>query len=264
VRRRKEVAALFGERKRRSVGGLTRGMILTGKRFLVTGASSGIGRQVAIGIAERGGMVCISARNPDRLQETLRQLKGKGHGSVPADLGQEQDLERLAAEVGAVDGIVHAAGITKTMPVKYTKRTDLEELFAVNVFAPILLTSRMLKGRTIRQGASIVFFSSMGTTRPYFGGAAYLSSKSALEGYCRAIATEVAAQGIRANCLCPGYVRTGMTDRMTIYMTDESLAVQKSRQVLGEGSVEDVASVVVFLLSDESRWMTGTSIVLGG
>lgn len=235
---------------------------LVGKRILVTGASSGIGRQVAISCAEMGAHLVISGRNAERLTDTLSLLEGTGHASVIADLQKQDDIDRVVAEAGVIDGVVHAAGISKLVPFRMISRQHLDDMFSSNVYAPILLTKGLLAKKKLGQGSSIVFISAVASHIGPLATAAYSASKAALLGAMRTLGLEVAKQGARANCIVPGYVRTAMLDSLS--EAGGSIDRHTSLAPLGLGEPEDIAYAAVYFLSDASRWVTRDYFVVDG
>lgn len=235
---------------------------LAGKRILVTGASSGIGRQTAISCAEMGAQLVITGRNQERLAATYEALAGEGHLFLSADLTKAEDISAVVALAGEIDGIVHAAGISKLVPLRMLKQAHLDEMFAHNTYAPILLTKELLAKRKIRTNGSIVFISALASHVGPLASSAYSASKAALLGVMRSLGLEVAKQGIRANCIAPGYVRTPMLDTLATGGVDtEGYA---NLAPLGMGEPEDVALAAVFYLSDASRWITRNYFIVDG
>jgi NAD(P)-dependent dehydrogenase (short-subunit alcohol dehydrogenase family) len=239
--------------------------MLTGKTCLVTGASSGIGRQAAVIISRYGAAVHITGRNAGRLDETFRMLEGTGHVQVVADLTVEQQMDGLIAGLPSLDGIVHCAGIVGPLPVKFITQADIDRMFAINYHVPVNLTGKLLRKKKIQDHASILFMSTIATRNPYFGGALYSSSKAAIEAYSRTLALEHVARGIRSNCLQAGLVDTPMiVNPSEDKMQEEALDRYLKRYPLGIGQPKDVASAILFFLSDAGKWITGTSLILGG
>lgn len=235
---------------------------LSGKRLLITGASSGIGRQTAISCAAMGAQLIITGRNIERLQETADRLEGEGHICVVADLTQEQDIASLAEQTGLVDGIVHAAGVSKLAPARLIKRAHLEDMLTNNTYAPILLTKELLAKRKIAKNGSVLFISAIASHVGPLASTAYSASKAALLGAMRSMALEVAKQGIRVNCLSPGYVRTPMLDNLA-----QDGVGSDSNYILGPlgiGEPEDIAYAAIFYLSDASRWITRNYFIMDG
>lgn len=235
---------------------------LAGKRILVTGASSGIGRQIAISCAQMGAQLVISGRNIERLSATFAELEGKGHAQIAADLSRQEEIDRLSAEVGVVNGVVHAAGISKLAPFRLISRAQLDEIFSANVYAPILLTKCLLAKKRIAPNGSILFISAVASHIGPLASGIYSASKAALLGAMRTLALEVAKQGIRANCVVPGYVRTPMLDSLN--QSGGSIDEHTKLTPLGLGEPEDVAYAAVFYLSDASRWVTRNYFVVDG
>ena len=235
---------------------------LAGKRILVTGASSGIGRQTAISCAQMGAQLVISGRNSARLAATFAELDSEGHMEIVADLSRQEDIDRLADEAGTVDGSVHAAGMSKLAPFRLISRTQLDEMFFANVYAPMLLTKAMLAKKRIATKGSIVFISAVASHIGPQASGAYSASKAALLGAVRTLALEVAKSGIRANCVVPGYVRTPMLDALN--QRGGSIDEYTKLTPLGLGQPEDVAYAAIYFLSDASRWVTRDYFIIDG
>jgi NAD(P)-dependent dehydrogenase (short-subunit alcohol dehydrogenase family) len=235
---------------------------LVGKRILVTGASSGIGRQIAITCAELGAHVVCIGRDSNRLASTLAELKGHGHNQIQANLAANAEVERIAAECGPVNGVVLAAGIAKLVPLRMIGKAHIEETFNINTYAPLLLTRAMLAKRRIVENGSIVFISSVASHIGPIASAAYAASKAALLGMMRTIGQEVAKHKIRANCIAPGYVRTPLLESLN--QSGASIDELVTLAPLGLGEPEDVAHATAFFLSDASRWITRNHFVIDG
>lgn len=237
---------------------------LKDKAIFITGASSGIGKQIAQSVAEAGGKVIITGRNENRLQETYKLLKGDGHQFLYADLTVEEDIRKLINALPQLDGIVHSAGVTSHFPAKFIGTKQIDETFNINLYAPVLLMKLILSKKLLKDSASVVFLSSVAAKYPYFGGSLYTASKLALEGYCKTLALELSVKKIRTNCLAPAMVKTSMLEKTEETISKETLDKFQSVHPLGFGKPEDVANAAVFLLSDASRWITGQNIILGG
>ncbi|MCB5190860.1 SDR family oxidoreductase [Methylobacillus arboreus] len=235
---------------------------LSGKRVLVTGASSGIGRQIAITCSQMGAQLVITGRNTERLEATATALHGEGHTAIPADLSQQQGLDLLADQAGALNGVVHAAGISKLVPFRLISKSHLDEIFDSNTYAPLLLTKGLLARKRIASNGSILFISALSSHSGAMATSAYAASKSALLGAMRSLALEVAKQGMRANCIAPGYVRTPMLDGLG--QGGGNMDALFDLTPLGMGDPEDVAYASVFYLSDASRWVTRNYFILDG
>jgi NAD(P)-dependent dehydrogenase (short-subunit alcohol dehydrogenase family) len=233
------------------------------RHVLVTGASSGIGRAIAIECAKMGARVTAFGRDPDRLALTLASLEGEGHRSFAFDLRDTSDLERVAREMEGVDGLVHAAGMTRMAPAKFISPDDFTEIMAVNVYATMELTKHLLVAKKINKGSSLVFISSVaGGLMPCKGQGVYAASKAALSAYARVLALELAPRNIRVNSILPAMVRTGLVD--SFGADAAALAADEQKYPFGYGTPEDVAWAAVYLLSAASRWMTGNNLIIDG
>lgn len=238
---------------------------LKGKTVLVTGASSGLGKQTAITASENGARVIITGRNTARLDETFRSLKGEGHQQFLADLINGEDIDRLVAALPMLDGLVHSTGISDITPARFITEEFISRTFRISFNASVLLTAGILGKKKLAKGnSSIIFISSISTRYPFVGGAMYISAKAALEAYARVLALELADRGTRVNCVAPAFVRTPMLDETAKNISREAVGKIEERQLLGLGEPVDVANVIVFYLSDASKWVTGTNLILGG
>ena len=237
---------------------------LEGKRVLVTGASSGIGKAIAIESSKMGASIIITGRNEERLKKTYYLLKGNGHGLIVADLSVKEDIERLHKELPVIDGLVNCAGLTKVAPFSFATRDSFEEVMNVNFFAPTELTRLMVKTKKIRKGASIVFISSVsGVYCSAVASAIYSSSKGAVNGLVKGVALDLAPKGIRVNSVNPGMIDTDIFTGSAI--TDEQLKTDMLRYPLGRyGKPEEVAYAVIYLLSDAATWITGSNLLIDG
>lgn len=240
---------------------------LKGKNILVTGASSGIGRAVAIACASMGGKILLNGRNINNLQDTCDQLHGEGHIIVSSDLSTQEGIDNLIGQCPKLDGIVHCAGIPKLCPVKYLSRDVLNEIINVNEVAPILLTAGLLKKKMVNKGASIVFIAS--TAGVLMAGAVgdtdYSATKGALSGFMKTAARELGPQQIRVNTICPAMVETPILQSANSLLSKDELENKMRRYHIKRfGKPEDVAWAAVFLLSDVAEWITGVDLPVDG
>lgn len=238
---------------------------LEGKVILVTGSTSGIGRVTAIECAKMGAKVIVTGRNNDRAQETLSMLEGEGHRIIVADFSIEEDIEKLVSEVPVLDGCVNNAGFNLIQLVPFIKLNNLDEIFKVNTRSPIFLVHRLVKNKKLSKGASVVFTSSIsarGISSP--GNSLYSASKAAVSAFARNAAVDLAAKKIRLNSVAPGMIETPLKSNKA-EITEEQWLTELKNYPLGRyGTPEDVANVIIFLLSDASSWITGTEIVVDG
>lgn len=240
---------------------------LEGKRILVTGASSGIGRGIAITCSRMGAQVVLNGRDQQRLEETLSSLEGLGHQIIAADLSDLDGIEMLAQNTPEISGLVHCAGISRICGVKHIDQASIEEIVRINEMSPILLTSVLLKKKKIKFNSSIVFIASMsGVFVSNIGEALYSSTKGALSGFVKSAALELASRGIRVNSICPGVVETNLLEVSNELFSEEQL----KNRMLGRyplkrfGTPEDIANGTVYLLSDASSWVTGINLLIDG
>lgn len=236
---------------------------LSNKNILVTGASSGIGRAIAIENSKQGANIIATARTTGKLLETINMLDEGNHTLISADLSDEQSLNHLVEQLPLLDGIVLNAGLVKTTPVKYIKKSVLDHMFNVNVQSSILLIQKLLKSKKIKSGASICFISSVATIKATQGNAMYIATKGAVNSFAKALALELAPKQIRVNAIMPGFVETNILKDSAV--SEEQLESHKKNYPIGRfGKPEDVAHLSIYLMSDESKWMTGSSIVIDG
>lgn len=235
---------------------------LSGKTILVTGASAGIGRGIAIACAGMGAQVVLTARNAERLQETLSMLEGEGHSYIVADLTIETQRAALVNQLPMLDGVVQCAGVGSRVPCKMLSQEDLDHVMKPNTEAPMLLQALLLSEKKIQKQASVVFIASAAATMPTAGNAVYSASKAAMVAYAKCLALELAPRQIRVNCISPTMV---WTDLALVGATTEQLTeAEKHYPLKRYGKPEDIASLAIYLLSDASAWMTGSNIEITG
>ncbi len=242
---------------------------LAGKRIIVTGASSGIGKAVAQEAARLGASLILIARNKERLYETFVSLCGSGHQQYIVDVTDYPKLEEIIVgdikQFGPIGGFVHSAGIEKTLPLRASKNSVFKEVFETNVFSGFEI-ARILSQKNMfdSKGASFVFLSSVMGNHGEQGKVIYCSSKSALLAGSKAMAIELAPKKIRCNCVLPGIVETEMVSQLfeTIPLDAKERIIGK--HPLGLGKPEDIAALIMFLMSDKARWITGGEYVIDG
>jgi len=236
---------------------------LEGKTILVTGASSGIGRATAVECSKLGASVVITGRNEKRLNETFKSLEGGGHLKIVADLTKQDDIDSLVSQIDQLDGLVNNAGVGRNKPVGFIKMEDLDYVYQANVFSGILLTKALLKKKKINRGGSIVFTSSISSRLNSPGIAMYASSKAAITSYMRSCAVELGEKQIRSNAVLPGMVETNLITRGDY--TEEDMNRDREFYALKRyGKPHEIAYAIIYLLSDASSWVTGTSLVVDG
>lgn len=234
---------------------------LTGKTVLVTGASSGIGRATAIECAKSGATVFLTARNQERLQQTLQMMPEGNHQIVPADMTCEEDIEHLADVVASLDGIALVAGINDKQIVKKLNGDFISKMLSTNFSGPALLMKALLKKKKVNKGASIVFMSSVSAFYPSVSNALYAASKAAVNQFSKVLALEVLSLKARVNCIQPAFVETDMIYKYG----EETLNEIRSNYPLGRfAKPEEIAYAVIYYFSDATQMVTGTSLVIDG
>lgn len=236
---------------------------LQGKTILVTGASSNIGRQIAIKCSEMGARIILSARSEERLNETLERMAGEDHQLAPCDLSTAESIPMLVDMMPELDGVIMCAAIFRTTPIRNNRRKYTEEMFNTNTFSNIDLVQLLLKNKKIKDGGSILFISSVAAYRPYAGNALYSATKGAINSFCQVLAIEQGSRKIRSNCISPGIIRR-VENVKEWAVTKEELAKEESRFPLGFGQTEDIAYAAVYMMSDASKWVTGTNMIVDG
>ena len=238
---------------------------LQGKIILVTGASSGIGATVGIECSKIGACVIITGRNGERLEQTYAQLDtsfGANHQMIVADLNDETSIGSLVDQIDGLDGLVNNAGVNRVKPVTFIKQDDMDYMFQSNTFAAVNLTRMLCKKKKLKKNSSIVFTSSVSAFFNAPGRALYAGSKAALTAFMRSFAVELADKGIRANAVHPGLVETKL---IAENLSEEELKNNLKEYPLNRfGKTEDVAWAIIYLLSDASSWVTGTSMIVDG
>lgn len=234
------------------------------KSILVTGASSGIGRAIAVECSKMGATVFITARNEARLIETLSLMAGENHSYIVADLSIEADLHRIVGDIPNLDGVVHCAGFTIPKPFHYLTKENVNAIMDVNFTSPFYLTQYILKSKKIKKGGSLVFISSIsGVFVSSVGGSIYSASKGAINGIVKGLALELAVKNIRVNSVNPGMIDTNIYSEGIL--SEEQLKEDSKKYPLKRyGKPEEVAYAVVYLLSDASVWVTGSNLLIDG
>lgn len=241
---------------------------LSDKKILITGASSGIGRQCAINCSKMGAVVALVGRDENRLQETLSQMEGEGHLICPADLTLLENIKPLVQNVvsklGPLDGFIHSAGIEKTLPVKSLKPSDYEEIYKVNALSAFEIVRYLSSSKHFNQGGSIVLISSITSVIGRVGVSAYAASKGAIVSAVKTMALELAKRNVRINAVSPGTVLTPLMQSYLSQISEEERQKRVEGFPLGLGEPTDVANTCIYLLSEASRWVTGQNLVVDG
>jgi NAD(P)-dependent dehydrogenase (short-subunit alcohol dehydrogenase family) len=236
----------------------------SGKKFLVTGASSGIGRACALRVAAVGGKIVVIGRNKDSLENLGVQAPIAFTLDLVDEAAVKALIPRLKAEVGPLDGCVLAAGIHTFRPLMMENYQDIQRPWAVNVQSCLGFLAQLLRARLIAKGASVVLFSSAAARKAGAGAVSYAASKGAIESATHALALELASQKIRVNAISAGVVRTPMSEGFLGRLTAEQLAALEASHPMGFGEPEDIAGPVMFLLSSQASWITGAVLPVDG
>jgi NAD(P)-dependent dehydrogenase (short-subunit alcohol dehydrogenase family) len=241
---------------------------LSGRVVLVTGASSGIGRDTALLLSQLGARLVLVGRDSGRLNGALSELAGTGHIVEPFDLsGAEQIpqwIKGVASNAGPLSGAVHCAGMHNYRPLKILDVEKFEEVQRIHATAAMMLTKGFRQKGCCAASGSIVLVSSVTGLVGQPGIAAYASSKAAVIGLARCLALELAPEHIRVNCVAPGMVKTEMAEQLFNSLNPDQVASIEQAHPLGLGRPRDVACAIAFLLSDAARWITGSVLVVDG
>lgn len=236
---------------------------LCGKTILVTGASSGIGRSIAIACAKMGGTIVLNGRNSEELKNTYNDMPKGMHIICAGDLTDAISVEKMLNEIPMLDGIVHCAGVGHRKVCKLITEKDISEVMDVNFKSAVLLQSKLLFRKKIKKSSSIVFIASRAAASPSIGNAVYSASKGALISYAKCLMLELAPRQIRVNCICPAMVWTDLILKGGI--TKDELILEQGKYPLKRfGKPEDIAYLAIYMLSDASSWMTGSCVDLTG
>jgi len=237
---------------------------LSGKTYLVTGASSGIGLEICKTINAMNGSFIAVARREDNLIALLEECNNAANSYVKADLSERADLDLIIGAIGKIDGIVHSAGVAKFVPLKFYSLDDFRESQKLNVESIMYLLNAISKQKKLNKKSSIVLVSSLGAMLGTKGGGYYGAVKAELMALSKVWANELSLSGTRVNCVAPGIVETDMVVEAYERLSDEEVVADKKKYPLGYGAPKDVAYPVAFLLSNASRWITGQTLILDG
>lgn len=234
------------------------------KTVLVTGAASGIGRATAIQCAEMGAKVILVDLNEAGLQETQKLIVREDSEYRALDLTDLDKVTEMVSTLPKLDGVASNAGIVLSLLAKFCEPKDMERIFKINTFSHINLIQQLINQKRLNKGASIVFTSSMsGVYCGLAGGSLYGATKSAILGYTKALAIELAPRGIRVNTIHPGMIETPLTAGTAL--SKELLEEDAKNYPLGRyGKPEEIAYSIVYLLSDATVWMTGSQLLIDG
>lgn len=239
---------------------------LEGKTILVTGASTGIGRQVAIDCAKFGAKLVLSDLDEENLNTVLGELEGEGHQAFVCDLTNEEDIVSLVENCPVLDGFSNNAGVSKSILMKFVSQKAFSEAAAINTFGPALLLQKLVRKKKFSKKSSVVFTTSVsGVFTVHYGDSVNAMSTGAINAFAKAAALDLGTQGIRVNCVNPSVIVTENTFAGTL-LTEDEIKEKQAFFPLNKrfGNPDDVSAPIIFLLSDASSWITGVKLPIDG
>ena len=241
---------------------------LKDRKILITGASSGIGRQCAIECSRMGAKIVLIGRNEERLMETYSSLEGTNHIPIVANIIDFNEFDHILSDClekdGPVNGFLHVAGIERTLPLRNLKPDDYMDLYKTNFVSGVNILKIISKKNNYVKGCKVVFISSITASIARVGTLAYTASKGAILSAVRELAVELASKGINVNCISPGTVLTPMMKEFLSELSEEEKKKRLEGFPIGIGEPQDIALASIFLLSDGARWITGQNLIIDG
>ncbi len=236
------------------------------KKIFITGASRGIGRGIAIELANRGAILAIGySQSQERAKSLIKDLPGEGHLLIHVDICNEDQvqnaIQKILAQWKKIDGVVNNAGITADQILLRMKAEDFDHVIQTNLRGTFLVTRAVLKPMMRAGSGSIVNITSVIAHSGNSGQTNYAASKAGIEGFSRSVALEMASRNLRSNCVAPGFIETEMTKKLTNAQRENIL---KNIPLKAIGEPKDVANAVAYLLSDDSRYVTGQTLHVNG
>lgn len=232
---------------------------LDGKKVFITGATSGIGRATALLCASMGAKLVLTGKTQIKLNELRDELSGGGHDYVCGDLTSDEFRSELVRGLSILDGCVFSAGIAELVPIRMLTQLHIDRIMGINFYSPVLLTQSLLRNKKLNPNASMVYLAAITDKSSPAATSIYSSSKNALLAFSRTLALEHSKQGLRSNCVSPGYVDTTMVS---------TLAANGLRgpelTPLGTINSLDIAYGIAYLLAPASRWVTRSNLVIDG
>lgn len=239
---------------------------LTNKLIIITGAGSGIGRETAIAASKLGAKVVLWDISQDGLNETMTQLEGKGHSMYVVDLCDISQIAPLVKEIvesyGKISGIVHCAGISSRKPLNVLSKDGFSKVMDINFYSFVEFVKQSTKKKYFEDGGSVVVMSSISSIKGYKAKSEYCVSKAAVDAFVRCTAAELADRRIRVNSVMAAEVLTPLALKARV--TNASVGASDFNAPLGPSEPYEVANTIAFLLSDATKTITGTSLLIDG
>lgn len=239
----------------------------SGKKIIVTGATSGIGKTAAIMLSKQGANVCLMGRSEERLKKTMLELEGSQHVYFVKDFKEDGDykaiFDSLVQDGHKIDGLVHCAGMARILPLDALNRKYMDESMAVNLYSFVEMT-KLLSKKKYHDKANIVAVSSIAVQYPQKCQGLYAATKAAMNVMVQALAMELAGKNIRINTVMPSSTNTPMLKEAFELLSEEEIKEKTERQILGIEEPEDIANIILFLLSDASQMITGRYVYADG
>ena len=239
------------------------------RRFLITGAASGIGKATTQILANLGAELILVDYNEEGLHQFIKQQSSDKLHPLVLDLSEPEQIrpaiENAVKKYGKLNGMAHIAGIPYITPLKAIQREKADKLYRVNQYAAVELIKTFASNKIhSNDGGSAVLISSVYGVVGSAANVAYAMTKAAIIGITKALSIELASKRIRVNCIAPGFIKTKMMEENSFRFDDEYMQRLTNLHPLGLGEAEDIANGVVFLLSDMSKWMTGAVMNIDG
>lgn len=228
------------------------------KHILIVGAGSGIGITVSEAIKDQYHL-SLTARDVSK----LNSLNLTDAEFFTVDVLKNEDIESLAKNCKDIDGFLYCPGLAPVIPAHHIKEKSLREVMSVNFEAAVLLIGALLRSKKIKKGASLLFISSQAVRHPFFGSSIYSASKAAIEAYALSLSKELQGKKIRVNCLAPAYVESPMLDEARKNLSDIFIDNMKKMHPDAFAESENIASIIKFLLSEESKSINGQVLQAG-
>ena len=234
------------------------------KTVFLTGATGGIGKEIALKMSSLGARVIITGTNKEKLQDLSNQLPNE-NDYVVSNLNNIKNIEDLSNQLiekeFSIDILINNAGITKDNLFLRMKEDEWTSVLNINLHSTVLLTQKIIKGMIKRKFGRILFITSIIGHSGNPGQSNYSASKAGLTAFSKSIAAEVASRGITVNCIAPGFIKTPMTDKLT---EDQQNQILKNIPASRFGLPSDVASACIYLSSDEASFITGSTLHVNG